>query len=106
MKYRGCVPALIDLLKEHDAFWAKQDLEPGWWNRSVESPLTQQRRNIYGEVYDAVLALGTIGDPQAVASIEMTRRRWAAIPIENRQIVEACDQALKILAQQPPPSTP
>src|SRR5207249_3050792 len=94
MEYRGGVDVLIELLREHDRFWEEQRLEPGWWNRDVGSALTERRRDVYGEVYSSVIALGQIGDARAIEVIEKTRRRWRAINFENPQIVEACDRAL------------
>jgi len=97
--WRDCVEPLIDVLKEHDEFWAKQDLPQGWWNKDVESTLTQRRREVYGAVYKSVITLGNIGDPRARDTIEATRRRWLEIRPNNMQIVDACDQALKNLAK-------
>jgi len=96
--WRGGVPVLTDLLKEHDGFWARQDLRPGWWNADVESALTQRRRDAYGEVHASVIALGRIGDARAREAIEATRRRWGGIGFENPQIVEACDRALEVFS--------
>ena len=90
VKSRGCVGDVVALLEEHDRFWATQDLEKGWWNREVGSSLTHRRRDVYGEDYRAVIALGRIGDARAREAIEATRRRWRAIDFENPQIVEAC----------------
>jgi hypothetical protein len=98
VKSRESVGDLVALLEEHDRFWATQDLEKGWWNRDVESALTRRRRDSYGEVLDAVIALGRIGDARAREAIDATRRRWRAIDFENPQMVEACESALKALA--------
>ena len=98
VRWAGCVDLLIGRLKEDDQFWAQQTLEPGWWNHDVDSPLTQQRREVYGEVYSAVNTLSKIADPRAKEPIELTRRRWTSIQFENPQIVEACDAALKRFA--------
>ena len=54
MNYREIAPELIALLKEHDRFWAAQDLKKGWWNDDSKPDLTHQRQVIYGEVYDAI----------------------------------------------------
>jgi hypothetical protein len=94
MEYRGMAVVLIELLREHDGFWEEQRLEPGWWNQDVGSALTERRREVYGEVYKSVIALGRIGDARAIEVIERTRRRWRAVTFENPQVVEACDQAL------------
>lgn len=91
------VPILIRVLEEHDTYWARQDLQKGWWNTDVASDLTQQRRTLYGEVYCGVCALKSINDPRARPTIQITRDRWAAINFDNKQIVEACDEALKTL---------
>lgn len=104
MRYRACVPILIDLLKQEDQFWAKQELKPGWWNNEVESALTRQRRDSYGLVYAAVNALAKIGDPDAEEAVVLTRRRWVAIKFENPQMVEACDRVLKNMGHPPLPS--
>lgn len=103
IRYRACVPELVELLKRQDQYWAAQDLRPGWWNADVESRQTQSRRDAYGLVYSSVYALGQISDPRARDAIELTRRRWAAIKFENAQIVEACDQALKAMGPAPAP---
>lgn len=97
IKYAGCVPTLIDALEAADRYWAAEQprLEKGWWNRDVDSPVTERRRREYGTVYQAVWALSEVGDPAARDLVERTRRRWAAINFENSQIVEACDKALK-----------
>lgn len=104
IRYEGCVPTLIELLKREDQFWAKQKLETGWWNNSPDSWLTKYRRTSFELVSDSVDALGKIGDPRAREAIELTRRRWVAIHSENPQIVEACDRALKAFARRSTPS--
>lgn len=104
LRYRACVPILIDLLKQEDQFWAKQELKPGWWNHEVDSALTRQRRDSYGLVYAAVNALAKISDPDAEAAVVLTRRRWVAIKFENPQLVEACDRVLKNMGHPPLPS--
>jgi len=95
LRYRGCVDRLIRLLEEDDVYWAGQKVEKGWWNDRIDSDLTRERRRRYSEVYNAVCALHTIGDPAAVPALEMTKRRWETIPIDNDQIVETCKRALK-----------
>jgi hypothetical protein len=95
--YRGCVPELIILLKEHDRFWAAQDLEADWWNRDVYGTRTGKRRDVWCEDLSAVRALGRIGDPAARPVVEAVRRRWDAFAFEPRGIVEACDEALRSL---------
>jgi len=99
VKYADAAPILIDLLSEHDQFWAAQVLDKDWWNSnsSSESDLTRQRRQNYGEVYYAVCALRAFRDPKAKEVIERTKQRWETIDFENKQIVEACDAALKAL---------
>jgi hypothetical protein len=97
MGYRESVPLLLDLLKQHDQFWAKQDLRAGWWNDFSNDELTNRRRDIYGEVYAAVYTLRSFRDPRAREALELTRKRWAAIHFDNRQIVEECEVALKEL---------
>jgi hypothetical protein len=98
LKYRGCVDVLTSLLKQHDDFWSGQELENGWWNADLGSELTQERRDTYGEVYNAVIALREIDDPRAREVIELTKRRWKAINFLNPQIVVACERALETLA--------
>lgn len=89
------VAVLIDLIEKHDRFWARQKLAKGWWNDSASDPnLTRERRRVYVEVYQAVIALRTIGDPRAREAVELTLRRWKAINFENPQIVEECEKAL------------
>ena len=95
--YRDSVPLLTDLLKQHDQFWAKQDLKAGWWNDFSEGALTERRRDIYGEVYAAAYTLRSFRDPRAREALELTRQRWAAINFDNRQIVEECERALREL---------
>ena len=96
-KYRECIPFLIELLKQHDKFWAKQKLEEGWWNNDINSELTKQRREIYGEVYHGIYTLRSFNDPRTREVIEMTRDRWKSINFDNPQIVEECEAALKEL---------
>jgi len=100
IKYKDCVTLLINLLKEHDRFWAKQKLEKDWWNSDPNSERRRKRRNIYGEVYYAVAALKEIGDGQAKEAIELTRQRWMDINFENPQIVKECERALKVLSSE------
>ena len=97
MGYREVAPLLIDLLKQHDRFWATQRLEKGWWSDHSNPELTGLRQDIYGEVYAGVFTLRAFRDPKAKEVIEMTRKRWAAINFDNKQIVEECDGALREL---------
>ena len=96
--YREVVPLLIDLLTQHDQFWANQNLQKGWWNDDVNSERTRRRRDIYGEVYYGVYALRSFQDRRAREVIERTRKRWKAIDFDNPQIVEECEAALRKLA--------
>ncbi len=98
VRYEGCVDLLIDLLKQHDKFWAKQELKKGWWNADVGSELTRRRRETYSEVFCSVIALAKIGKPRAKEAIELTKRRWEAIDFSNPQIVEESERALKLLS--------
>jgi hypothetical protein len=98
MDYRPIAPFLIDLLIQHDKFWAGQDLKKDWWNDWSDPELTKRRQDIYGEVYGAVYTLRSFGDPKAKDALEMTRKRWSAINFDNPQIVEECDAALRELA--------
>ncbi len=99
MQYRQAAPLLIELLWKHDRYWAKQTLEEGWWNSSVDSEQTRQRRDIYGEVYYAVCALRAFRLPETRKVLEATRDRWKAIDFDNPQIVEACEAALRELPE-------
>lgn len=96
--YREAVPLLMDLLKNHDEFWAEQDLREGWWNRDVGSDQTRRRRSVYGEVYYGVCALRSLKGPMAKDVLTMTRDRWKAIHFDNTQIVEECEAALRELS--------
>lgn len=98
MGYREIAPVLIALLKEHDRFWAAQDLKKGWWSDNSNPELTRQRQDIYGEVYAAAYTLRAFRDPKAKDALELTRTRWAAINFDNKQIVEECEGALRELA--------
>jgi hypothetical protein len=98
MGYRESTPLLIDLLKQHDRFWAEQRLQKGWWNDFSNPEQTDRRRDIYGEVYAGVYALRSFRDPRAKEVLELTRKRWSAINFDNPQIVEECDAALRELA--------
>jgi hypothetical protein len=98
MGYRPIAPVLIDLLIQHDRFWASQDLKKGWWNDWSDPELTKRRHDIYGEVYSAVYTLRSFGDPKAKDALEMTRKRWSAVNFDNKQIVEECEAALRELA--------
>ncbi len=99
LHFEPAVDVLIKMLQENERFWSEQQLKNGWWNQSVESELTTDRRRKYGEVYCSVIALGQIGDPRAIEAIRLTRKRWVLINFENAQIVEACDAALAKLKQ-------
>lgn len=97
MGYQPAVPLLVDLLGQHDQFWARQRLEKGWWNDHSDPDLTRRRRDIYGEVYTAVYTLRSFRDPRARDVLEATRKRWTEIGFENTQIVEECEAALREL---------
>ena len=99
MGYRESAPLLIDLLKQHDRFWATQDLQAGWWNDFSNGALTERRRDIYGEVYTAAYTLRSFRDPLAKEALELTKKRWQALNFENKQIVEECEAALRELTQ-------
>ena len=86
---------LIDLLQQHDRFWAEQRLQKGWWNDFSNPEQTERRRDIYGDVYAGVCALRAFRDPRAKEVLELTRKRWLAINFDNKQIVEECDAALR-----------
>ncbi len=92
-------PDLIALLETHDRFWAEQELEAGWWNQDVGSETTRRRRAVYGEVYQSVLALKTLGGPEALPVLRATRDRWQAINFSNPQIVEACNAVIAALEE-------
>jgi hypothetical protein len=106
MNYREIAPDLIALLKEHDRFWAAQELKKGWWNDDSKPELTSQRQEIYGEVYAAACTLRTLCDPRAKDVLELTRARWSAIKFDNTQIVEECESALRELAAKEEPKKP
>jgi hypothetical protein len=99
MKYKECVPFLIELLKKHDQFWATQKLESDWWSNETNHELTNKRREIYGEVYYGVCTLRSFKDVRARAILEATNDRWKAIAFDNTQILEECQRALKELAE-------
>ena len=86
------------LLAGHDGYWEGQKLAKGWWNDGSDPALQARRREVYGEVYAAVCALRSFKNPGARDALELTRRRWAAVGFENRQIVEECEAALSELA--------
>jgi hypothetical protein len=102
--YREAVPALILLLEEETDFWSRQELAPGWWNADLDPAASRERRGRYGETLNAVVALGRLGDPQAVPALEAARRLWAFVP-EPTQILEQCEYALAALARAAPPGT-
>jgi hypothetical protein len=93
-RYKGAVEILVKLLETSDRFWAAQHLTGGWWNADVESAVTKERRDRYFDVYDAVIALGQIGDARARRVIQLTFKRWHAIGFDDRQMVEACVSAM------------
>lgn len=99
MGYKESLPLLVELLRKHDRYWAKQKLEKGWWNNDVSSEQTRQRRDVYGEVYYGVCALRAFRDPKVREILETTRDRWKAIAFDNTQIVEECETALQELSQ-------
>lgn len=98
LRHGRAVPVLVDLLQRHDEFWERQRLKPGWWNDDKTLGWSR-RREVYGETYRALLALGAIGDPAARGVIERTRTRWAKTRFENPQLVEACDNAIAGIAR-------
>ena len=106
MKYREIAPVLISLLKEHDRFWAAQDLKKGWWGDDSKPELTRRRQDVYGEVYAAAYTLRAFRDPGAKDVLELTRTRWAAINFDNKQIVEECEAALRELSAKADPVPP
>jgi hypothetical protein len=93
-KYRGCVPLLIELLKECDNFWAGQKLTNDWWNNDPD-PQRKIRRAAYEKVCYSVIALREINDSRAKDAIELTKRRWASINFDNPQILDECNRALR-----------
>ncbi len=93
LRWSGAVARLIKLLDEHDRFWARQRLVGDWWN--LDHPATEQRRERYGEVHAAVVALRRLADRRARPALERTLRRWQAIQFSNPQIVEECQAALR-----------
>ena len=99
MGYKQAVPLVIELLKKHDQFWARQQLEKGWWNKDPESELTRRRQAVYGEVYSGVYLLRNFPDPRAKEVLELTRNRWKSLAFENPQIVDECEAALRALSQ-------
>lgn len=99
MGYREMVPLMINLLEEHDAFWAQQIVEKDWWGDQTNPELTARRQEVFGEIVNAVRALGSFRDPRAKEALELTRRRWAMMYFDNPQIVEECDTALRELAR-------
>jgi hypothetical protein len=98
-RFKGAVKTLIGVLDQTDRFWAKQQLTKGWWNSDVDSALTIERRDRYDDVYEAVLALGAIGDARATAAVSLTLQRWKATSFDNRQMIEACTSALATFAR-------
>jgi hypothetical protein len=97
MGYRPAAPLLIELLRQHDQFWAQQRLAKGWWSDQSDPDLTRRRQDIYGEVYAAVYTLRSFCDPRARNVLEATQKRWTGIGFENTQIVEECEAALREL---------
>jgi hypothetical protein len=95
---KAAAPLLIRMLRRHNRFWQEQHLEKGWWN-DVGSPATPQRREIYGEVLTAVSALRSFQDPRARGVLEATRDLWKKINLENSQIADTCEAALRELPE-------
>jgi hypothetical protein len=87
--------AFIDLLKQHDKFWAEQKLEKGWQSRASE--VNRQRRLLYHQDYLNVCALRSFQDPAAKEAITLTRDRWKAIDFDGKLIVQECETALREL---------
>ncbi|HKF54659.1 MAG TPA: hypothetical protein VKJ45_04415 [Blastocatellia bacterium] len=87
---------LVELLEEHDRFWAGQHLEQDWWNRDYNSKLTVKRRRIYDEVRASVILLGKIGDETAANAVNQTRATWDRLnnPL-SAEIIKQCDEALR-----------
>lgn len=98
MYYSEAAPLLIQLLKEHDGFWAEQKLEGDWWNVDYRSALTKKRQDIYGEDYHILGALRRFRDPRSREVLELVRSRWKSIKMDNNpQMLEECEAALKEL---------
>jgi len=95
MRYAGAVDTLVAVLRTTDLYWSTQRLSGDWWNAAAGSPLTLQRQERYGDVFEAVIALHKIGDRRAKPTIELTLRRWKAINFRNPQIVDECEAALR-----------
>jgi len=95
MRYAGAVDTLVSVLRTTDLYWSTQHLSGDWWNDAPGAPLTLQRQERYGDVYESVVALHQIGDRRAKPAIELTLRRWKAINFSNPQIVEECEAALR-----------
>ena len=98
MDHTNAAPLLIQLLKDHDQFWAAQTLTNGWRSAGDSSELTQKRRDFYIEVYYSVATLRTFHYPQSKEAIELMQKRWKSIKYDSYpQILEECDAALKEL---------
>lgn len=92
--YKGAVPTLVKLLGDADRYWAAQKLAKGWWNRDVDSKKTQELRDHYSEVFDALNVLAEVHDPKARPAVARILARFEKI-VESEQIVEACYAALR-----------
>jgi len=98
-RYEGCVDALVELLKQQDAFWARQKLEEDWWTRSVEFGLLNWRREAHVELLMAVHLLAVVGDARAKEAIELTQRRWEGGQWGGNVVVESCKKALEAISK-------
>src|SRR5205807_9078874 len=76
MRYRDSAPLLIDLLQQHDRFWAEQRLQKRWWNDFTNPEQTERRRDIYGDVYAGVCALRALRGPRAKHVLEVAIMAW------------------------------
>jgi hypothetical protein len=106
IRYDGCVDTLAKLLEDHDQFWGREKLEPGWWKSMDGSAHAKYRNDMRSETYYAVWALGEIGDSSATEAVRHTRRRWPDMNLDDHQIVDECDSYLARIGAPSPTTAP
>lgn len=96
-RFQGSVQPLIDLLKQHDRFWAEQKIDKplteDWWRRDSK-PETKARYQVYNETCTAIMALERLKNPRAWEAVKMTRDRWRSEKLSNSNLVKDCDKLL------------
>lgn len=92
---------LVEVVRDGLAYWkaTAPRLQEEWWN-AIEDPALNERRDQYGRLYHAVLALQKRKGDKGRAVVAALRDFWRSVPqLEDRrgldQMSRACDVLLK-----------